>query len=140
MDWTIAFITGLTTGGLGCLAVQGGLLTSTLAYQMEQDVKAHNHITGQKFKTKYRPADLLISPRKDSGLYHFGRSFRRIRFGSPTFAHHTGHPVYLYRDFHAWQWPADVKMSIPFFAILSSNRLLLSPVIFAGNQKTAQPC
>ena len=27
----IAFITGLTTGGLSCLAVQGGLLTTTLA-------------------------------------------------------------------------------------------------------------
>jgi uncharacterized protein len=33
----IAFITGLTTGGLSCLAVQGGLLASSLAYQIEQD-------------------------------------------------------------------------------------------------------
>lgn len=32
-----AFITGLTTGGLSCLAVQGGLLASSLAYQIEQD-------------------------------------------------------------------------------------------------------
>lgn len=33
----IAFITGLTTGGLSCLAVQGGLLASSLAHQIEQD-------------------------------------------------------------------------------------------------------
>jgi sulfite exporter TauE/SafE len=34
----IAFITGLTTGGLSCLAVQGGLLASSLAHQIEQDL------------------------------------------------------------------------------------------------------
>ena len=34
----LAFITGLTTGGLSCLAVQGGLLASSLAHQIEQDV------------------------------------------------------------------------------------------------------
>ncbi len=34
----LAFITGLTTGGLSCLAVQGGLLASSLAYQLEQDI------------------------------------------------------------------------------------------------------
>ena len=38
-DLWIAFITGLTTGGLSCMAVQGGLLASSLANQVEQDVK-----------------------------------------------------------------------------------------------------
>src|SRR4026207_1546242 len=33
----VAFVTGLTTGGLSCLAVQGGLLASSLAHQLEQD-------------------------------------------------------------------------------------------------------
>jgi len=33
----VAFITGITTGGLSCLAVQGGLLASSLANQIEQD-------------------------------------------------------------------------------------------------------
>ncbi len=33
----LAFITGITTGGLSCLAVQGGLLASSLAHQIEQD-------------------------------------------------------------------------------------------------------
>jgi sulfite exporter TauE/SafE len=34
----IAFITGLTTGGLSCLAVQGGLLASSLETQLEQQL------------------------------------------------------------------------------------------------------
>jgi sulfite exporter TauE/SafE len=35
----LAFITGLTTGGLSCLAVQGGLLASSLAGQIERDLQ-----------------------------------------------------------------------------------------------------
>jgi sulfite exporter TauE/SafE len=37
-QYLIAFITGITTGGLSCLAVQGGLLASSLARQLEQDM------------------------------------------------------------------------------------------------------
>ena len=37
----VAFVTGLTTGGLSCLAVQGGLLASSLAHQIEQDYVEH---------------------------------------------------------------------------------------------------
>src|SRR5512142_806516 len=37
-QFIVAFITGLTTGGLSCLAVQGGLLASSLAHQLEQDM------------------------------------------------------------------------------------------------------
>lgn len=36
----VAFVTGITTGELSCLAVQGGLLASSLAYQIEQDYSA----------------------------------------------------------------------------------------------------
>ncbi len=51
MNLIVAFITGLTTGGLGCLAVQGGLIASTLAYQIEQDMRAHSGAEStQKFK------------------------------------------------------------------------------------------
>lgn len=42
----VAFITGITTGGLSCLAVQGGLLASSLAHQIERDYAAqlpHSH-------------------------------------------------------------------------------------------------
>lgn len=35
----VAFITGLTTGGLSCLAVQGGLLASSLSHQIEKDIQ-----------------------------------------------------------------------------------------------------
>jgi sulfite exporter TauE/SafE len=35
----LAFITGLTTGGLSCLAVQGGLLASSLGSQIETDIQ-----------------------------------------------------------------------------------------------------
>jgi sulfite exporter TauE/SafE len=48
MDFWIAFITGLTTGGLSCLAVQGGLLTSSLANQLEQDVRDADLALGVK--------------------------------------------------------------------------------------------
>ncbi|MBP7690669.1 MAG: sulfite exporter TauE/SafE family protein [Anaerolineales bacterium] len=34
----LAFITGLTTGGLSCLAVQGGLLAGSLGQQLEKDL------------------------------------------------------------------------------------------------------
>ncbi len=37
----VAFITGITTGGLSCLAVQGGLLASSLAHQVELDYVEH---------------------------------------------------------------------------------------------------
>jgi sulfite exporter TauE/SafE len=50
MNLFIAFITGLTTGGLGCLAVQSGLLASTLAYQVEQDMQNHSANAAKKFK------------------------------------------------------------------------------------------
>jgi len=35
----LAFVTGLTTGGLSCLAVQGGLLASSLSNQIESDLQ-----------------------------------------------------------------------------------------------------
>ncbi len=37
-EYLLAFVTGLTAGGLSCLAVQGGLLASSLANQVERDV------------------------------------------------------------------------------------------------------
>ena len=49
----IAFITGLTTGGLSCLAVQGGLLTASLANQLEQDM-LKQPVTGVKQSGSHR--------------------------------------------------------------------------------------
>ncbi len=39
MNLWIIFLTGLTTGGLSCLAVQGGLLTSIIANQKEEELE-----------------------------------------------------------------------------------------------------
>lgn len=38
MNLGLVFLTGLTTGGLSCLAVQGGLLASSIAQQVEQHI------------------------------------------------------------------------------------------------------
>lgn len=43
--WTI-FLTGLLTGGLTCLAVQGGLLAATIAQREEENVKEKTKQTG----------------------------------------------------------------------------------------------
>ena len=51
MNLLVAFITGLTTGGLGCLAVQSGLLASTLAHQVELDMLEQ----GQSPSGRFRP-------------------------------------------------------------------------------------
>lgn len=42
MDLWLVFITGLTVGGLTCLAVQGGLLASTIAAREEEDLEIGN--------------------------------------------------------------------------------------------------
>lgn len=47
-EYFVAFITGLTTGGLSCLAVQGGLLASSLASQIETDMKNRKNKTQPK--------------------------------------------------------------------------------------------
>lgn len=53
-QYFVAFITGLTTGGLSCLAVQGGLLASSLASQIESEMK------NRKGKSKPRVAQPIL--------------------------------------------------------------------------------
>lgn len=48
----VVFITGITTGGLSCLAVQGGLLASSLAHQIEQDYAEQATMPEKKSKKK----------------------------------------------------------------------------------------
>ena len=48
----VAFVTGLTTGGLSCLAVQGGLLASSLAHQIEQDFAGQVSLTCRHSKQR----------------------------------------------------------------------------------------
>jgi len=52
----VAFITGLTAGGLSCLAVQGGLLASSLSQQIEQEVRE------QPVRTRRRNRSALRKP------------------------------------------------------------------------------
>ena len=58
----IAFVTGVTTGGLSCLAVQGGLLATSLAQQLENDLGSAA-IASPKVKGKAKPA-----PRPNTAL------------------------------------------------------------------------
>ena len=53
----LAFITGVTTGGLSCLAVQAGLLATSVAHQAETDVAAQlavHHVVAQRKKRSNR--------------------------------------------------------------------------------------
>lgn len=43
MDLWLIFLTGLTVGGLSCMAVQGGFLASTIAVRNENDFKEGSH-------------------------------------------------------------------------------------------------
>jgi len=52
----VAFITGITTGGLSCLAVQGGLLASSLAHQIEQDYVGQAASKKQKISVRTNSA------------------------------------------------------------------------------------
>lgn len=54
----VAFVAGITTGGLSCLAVQGGLLASSLAHQIEQDYAGQ---AAPKKKTKQQPPVARVS-------------------------------------------------------------------------------
>ena len=59
----VAFVTGLTTGGLSCLAVQGGLLASSLAHQLEQD-----YLEQATQRKKQRGQKNVSTPRSSSAI------------------------------------------------------------------------
>ena len=59
----VAFVTGLTTGGLSCLAVQGGLLASSLAHQIEQD-----YVESTAYRKTHRRAKDAMPVRSNSAL------------------------------------------------------------------------
>jgi sulfite exporter TauE/SafE len=70
-QFIVAFITGLTTGGLSCLAVQGGLLASSLANQIEQDVGAGTKSipakkTSQSYSRKKSPGASRSTTRSEN--------------------------------------------------------------------------
>lgn len=57
----VAFLTGFTTGGLSCMAVQGGLLASSLASQIEKDLAAGASGTGAKHRIALPIALFLVT-------------------------------------------------------------------------------
>ena len=59
MSLWIIFLTGLTTGGLSCLAMQGGLLASVIANQKDQE---HDEIIDHKKPQKKKHCLLVLTP------------------------------------------------------------------------------
>lgn len=52
MNLTTIFITGLTTGGLSCLAMQGGILASAIANQKEEELDTISKSSSSKKKLR----------------------------------------------------------------------------------------
>lgn len=52
MNWWTIFLTGLTTGGLSCLAMQGGILASAIANQKDQELESASKQQSSKKKIK----------------------------------------------------------------------------------------
>ncbi len=59
----LAFISGLTTGGLSCLAVQGGLLAGSLARQIERDL-----LVAPAKSTRVKKTGAPLRPRTNMAL------------------------------------------------------------------------
>ena len=66
----LAFITGLTTGGLSCLAVQGGLLAGSIASEVEQSVQ-NQPVSVQRVKVGTAPQPQQMQPRASRPILLF---------------------------------------------------------------------
>jgi uncharacterized protein len=66
----LAFITGLTTGGLSCLAVQGGLLAGSIASEVEQSVQ-NQPASVQRVKPGTAPRPQQLEPRASRPILLF---------------------------------------------------------------------
>jgi uncharacterized protein len=66
----LAFITGLTTGGLSCLAVQGGLLAGSIASEVEQSVQ-NQPASVQRVKVGTAPRPQQMQPRASRPILLF---------------------------------------------------------------------
>lgn len=64
----LAFFTGLTTGGLSCLAIQGGLLAGSLAQQLEKDIQAiHPRETSRHLNHTRKDSSIIYPQRIHNG-------------------------------------------------------------------------
>ena len=66
----LAFITGLTTGGLSCLAVQGGLLAGSIASEVEQSVQ-NQPVSVQRVKVGTAPQPQQMQTRASRPILLF---------------------------------------------------------------------
>lgn len=66
MNLFIIFITGLTSGGLSCLAMQGGLLASIIANQKEQE---HARLASQKKEKKSKQKQAYLASIQDTSNF-----------------------------------------------------------------------
>ena len=114
----IAFITGLTTGGLSCLAVQGGLLASSLAHQIEQDYleQSAQPKTREKRVFNYQlPASehclsyFALSSFKTRRLHIARRVTWLARFVFHTQPYNSCHAANCHWYLHGWQCAAHVQ-------------------------------
>ena len=108
MNLIVAFITGLTTGGLGCLAVQSGLLATTLAYQVELDMQERTNTSG-KFKPHIAQPILLIPGCQIDRIHHPWSPAWNDRFSPPTDTSNECNPISYDWCFYAWQWATYVE-------------------------------
>jgi uncharacterized protein len=81
MNLLLIFLTGLTTGGLSCLAMQGGLLAGVIANQKEQE---HEELAGDKEKKKARKKEKYL------------KSLQRKNFSLKSFDHLDWMPVIMF--------------------------------------------
>ena len=72
MSYWLIFLTGLTTGGLTCLAVQGGLLAATLANTIPNEPRAHHFLPTLMFVVSKLAAYTLLG----ALLGYFGSLFQ----------------------------------------------------------------
>src|SRR3989344_5955646 len=75
MNYWLIFLTGLTTGGLSCLAVQGGLLAATLANTAEKKDITHNALPTVIFLVTKLMAYTILG----AFLGYFGSVFKLTR-------------------------------------------------------------
>jgi sulfite exporter TauE/SafE len=110
MDLIVPFITGLTTGGLSCLAVQGGLLASSIAHEVEQSVRdqptkarkaqpkdaarlAANHAVQTQPKARTRAQKAGGPPANSTELRHMAV---RLERNTDTLHAHAARPIILF--------------------------------------------
>ncbi|MFZ5438018.1 MAG: sulfite exporter TauE/SafE family protein [Patescibacteria group bacterium] len=65
MDLLVIFLTGLTTGGLSCLAMQGGLLASVVANQKEQE---RDEVDDNKVKEKAKRKEKYLKSLQENSF------------------------------------------------------------------------